>query len=141
MSNNTPDITLTISSDNPAPSGYTPSGTLNYSYKFTGGNDGAGGITGKDNDGAVNVDLTLASASTVTMYINSVSFFTVDANGNKTPYTGDELGWNPDNQEPVTSGKINDKMDNVQDYYYSVLVSVPFVADFTCDPPIKNVTT
>ncbi len=138
MSNNTPDITLTISSDNPAPSGYTPSGFLNYSYKYTGGNDGAGAIIGKDNDGAVNVNLTLATA--VSMSISSVSFFTVDGNGNKTPYTGPELGWNPDNQQPVTSGKIKDKMDNVQDYYYSVLVSVPLVGEFTCDPPIKNET-
>jgi len=138
MSNQTPDITLTISSDNPPPSGYTPSGYLNYSYKFTGGNDGAGAIIGKDNNGAVSVNLTLAT--TVTMSISSVSFFTVDANGNKTPYTGAELEWNPDNQNPVTSGKIKDKMDNVQNYYYSVLVSVSPAAQFTCDPPIKNQT-
>lgn len=138
MSNQTPDITLNISFDIPAPSGYTPSGYMNYSYKFTGGNDGAGGITGKDNDGAVSVNLTLATTATM-MFISSVSFFTVDANGNKTPYTGPELDWNPDNKVPVTSGKIKDKMDNVQDYYYSVSVVVPFVGEFTCDPPIKNI--
>lgn len=135
MSNNAPDITLTLSTANPPPSGYTASSNPAFYYKFEGGNDGAGGITGKENNGAVNVELTIMTTGS---YIGAVSFFTVDANGNKTPYTGSELEWNPDNQTPVTSGKIKDNMDNIQDYYYSVSVAIPGVDPFTCDPPIEN---
>ncbi len=149
--NQTPDITLTMAYGTNTGSGWintTVSGTA-YSYRFQGGNDGAGAIIGKVNNGAVNVKLTVSDAASdpnsgdlsSSSSISDVSFFTVSGT-TKTPYAGNELEWNPDNQTPVTSGKIKDKMDNVQDYYYSVSVldSTQNPANtIVCDPPIKNI--
>jgi hypothetical protein len=150
--NQTPDITLTMAygtNSSPGWKNTTVSGTA-YSYLFQGGNDGAGGITGKKNKGAVDVSLTVLDAPSdpnsgdlpTDSSISAVSFFTVTGT-TKTPYTGKELDWNPDNPAPVTSGKIKDKMDNVQDYYYSVSIldSTQSPANtIVCDPPIKNIT-
>jgi hypothetical protein len=149
--NHTPAITLTMAYGTNTGSGWintTVSGTA-YSYRFQGGNDGAGGITGKKNDGTVHVGFSVADAPanpgsgdlSTDSSISGVSFFTVTGI-TKTPYSGNELEWNPDNQTPVTSGKIKDKMDNIQDYYYSVSVldSTQNPANtIVCDPPIKNI--
>lgn len=150
--NKTPAITLTIAygtNSSPGWKSTTVSGTA-YSYLFQGGNDGAGGITGKKNKGAVDVSLTVLDAPSdpnsgdlpTDSSISAVSFFSVTGT-TKTPYTGKELDWNPDNPAPVMSGKIKDKMDNVQDYYYSVSIldSTQNPANtIVCDPPIKNIT-
>ena len=149
--NQTPDITLTIAygvNSNPGWVNTTVSGQA-YSYRFQGGNDGTGGITGKKGDGTVRVEFSVIDAQanpnsgdlSPSSSISNVSFFTVSG-ATKTPYTGSELEWNPDNQTPVTSGKIKDKMDNIQDYYYSVSVldSTQNPANtIVCDPPIKNI--
>lgn len=151
--NHTPAITLTMAYGTNTEPGWintTVSG-IAYSYRFHGGNDGAGAISGKKGKGAVHVGFSVADAPagpnpggdlTTSSSISDVSFFTLTGT-TKTPYSGNELEWNPDKQTPVTSGKIKDKMDNVQDYYYSVSIldstQRPAIT-VSCDPPIKNIT-
>ena len=97
-----------------------------YSFKYTGGTDGAGGVDEVTGSGAATITVTVG---TDPRYVVAGVTFTGD--------DADDFSWAPGSSANVAV--ITDLDTRNAQEYYSVLVRDSAAnCTFTCDPPIRN---
>jgi hypothetical protein len=127
MPNNTPNINLDVRNFSTSDPGWHNVNTSNgqpYSYCYTGGDDGVGGLISTAGQGRDTAPLQLVADP---RYQISQCTFTND--------TQSQLSWNGGNR----AGSIVDANEHVEDAEYSILVTDTSNGNCTipCDPEVK----
>ncbi|MFZ9362234.1 MAG: hypothetical protein ACO25T_01195 [Arenimonas sp.] len=127
---NSPNITLDLRLGYTPDAGWThvtaTNGSL-YSYKYAGGDDGAGGMQAKAGRGNDTANVQLIADGRYTIF--GVVFQNDSSN---------QLSWNGNGNR---AGNIVDQNTAVENAEYSVLITDTGNGNtvFVCDPPVKNV--